>query len=269
MTNKFKSSWTVAPRSPSENWKRGVVFEFDMLPDEIDSFGIALIERFPGGLIYSLARSEGTNPKTAHLSPRLHGQITSSLLEAGRIANTAYAFFRQPWPEDNASGDIDRLLSYRDASVFCGHDSFRRIGRCLQISWWTGFSPLIRKRIQMNRNGQSTSCSFEFVQSAVMVNSIYDREDQEVTSFLAEVEKLLCAITSGDFASYDPCSDEVINSSRYNASQRRSAGIVRYAALRERTYFDFCHRQGRPPEVMGVRPELRAKLRAEAGLPID
>ncbi|WP_374367477.1 hypothetical protein [Dongia sp.] len=257
MNQRFKSTWMPVPRSDSERWKRGVIYEFAILPEEIDGFGIALEQRFPGSVIYpSRLRTEPT---------RLSG-FFHSLREAGQAANSASAHFRQPWPDDTASGDERRLVSYREELLGGGHDAFRRMGRCLHVSWWTGRTPILERRFKERRNNEMLDCEFYFIASSMKVNFIYDCDDPEVVLFLRDLEAFLLEITTCDFASYDPCTHEVINPKRRDASQRRSVGVVRHASLHDRIYFDYCHREGKPPEVMGPRPEIRAAFRREAGL---
>ena len=273
MTEKFKSNWKPIPRSEPDGWKRGIVFEITMMPEEIDTFGIGLKERFSNGLIYSSRIQppmQGIRRKidasSIYGDPNAKGKIFDSLLHAGRVTNKAQAFFRQPWPEEMAFGDEDSMMNYRERIVEANHEEFRRMGRCLAISWWTTAGLLSEHRFRERRDNEMLDCEFRFVASSLKVNFIYDCEDSEVVSFLGDVEAFLVEITTCDFASYDPCTQEVINPSRRNASQRRSAGVVRYASLHDRTYFDFCHRNGQPPEVMGPRPEVRAAFRKEAGL---
>jgi hypothetical protein len=272
MNERFKSTWMPVPRSDSERWKRGVVYEFAILPEEIDGFGTVLAQRFPGGVIYpSRLRTEPAwlskdDSLRTQDTPRMKSGLFHSLLEAGQAANSASAHFRQPWPRDTASGDEGRLVSYREELLNGGHDAFRRMGRCLHVSWWTGDTPLSERRFRERRGTESLDCEFHFIASSVNVNFIYDCEDPEIVSFLSDLEAFLLEYTTCDFASYDPCTHEVINPKRRDTSQRRSIGVVRYASLHDRIYFDYCHREGKPPEVMGPRPEIRAAFRREAGL---
>lgn len=272
MNQRFKSTWMPIPRSDSEHWKRGVIYEFAILPEEIDGFGVALEQRFPGGVIYPSrlrtepARLSKDNSLQMRDAPRVKGDLFRSLREAGQAANSASAHFRQPWPDDIASGDERRLVSYRKELLSGGRDAFRQMGRCLHVSWWTGRTPTLECRFKERRNNEILDCEFHFIASSVKVNFIYDCGDPEVVSFLSDLEAFLLEITKCDFASYDPCTHEVINPKRRDASQRRSVGVVRYASLHDRIYFDYCHREGKPPEVMGPRPEIRAAFRREAGL---
>lgn len=273
MAEKFKSTWKPVPRSEPDGWKRGIAFEVTMMPEEIDTFGVGLKERFSSGLIYSSriqppmqeVKSK-MDASSIYGDPNTKGKVFDSLLDAGRATNAAQAFFRQPWPEEMALGDEDSLMNYRERILEANHEAFRRMGRCLAISWWA--TPGLRSghRFRERRDNEVLDCEFHFVASSLKVNFIYDCEDPEAVSFSGDVEAFLLELTTCDFASYDPCTHEIINPNRRNTSQRRSTGVVRYASLHDRVYFDFCHQNGRPPEVMGPRPEVRVAYRKEAGL---
>jgi hypothetical protein len=272
MPEKFKSTWVPAPRSPTERWKQAVAYEIGMLPDEVDAFGNMLKCQFPGGIIYtspvyaSPARAIKLDPVEINRDLPPKGRCFSSLLEAGLATDRSYAFFRQPWPEELESGDEERMMNYRDSVGLGSHQDYRRMGRCFMISWHDRDIKLSSSRFRQRRDEGVVECEFRFITSAVTINLHYDDEDDEVVSFVHAVEDLLRQVTTCDFASYDPCTHEVINMARRDASQPRSIGVVRYASLNDRIYFGWCHRNGRPPEVMGPRPEVRAAFRREAGL---
>lgn len=274
MADKFKSSWKPVPRSEPDNWKRGIAYQIAMMPEEVDGFGVSLVRRFRNSIIYSsriqprIGESRKIDSSSIYGDPNATGKIFESLLDAGRATNKAQAYFRQPWPQEMELSDEDKIktMTYRDGILEGNHDTFRRMGRCLEISWSTGYKPTSDYLFREKRDTKILECEFSLVSSSVTVNFIYDCEDPETVLFLNDVEIFLLEITTCDFASYDPCTHEIINPKRRDASQRRSVGVVRYASLNDHVYFDFCHRNGKPPEVTGPRPEVRAAFRKEAGL---
>lgn len=273
MPDRFKSTWVPVPRSPTESWKQAVSYEVGMLPDELDDFGVALKRKFPGGIIYVAPMhpppkwESAAQPIQDNVEFSVKGKRFDSFMEAGLATNQAHALFRFPWPDEFETGDKDSMLNDREAIGRGSHQDYRRMGRCFQISWSgrnTEFSP---HRFREHRDsGETLDCEFRFITSSIKISIHYDAEDAEVVSFLHDVENVLLQNTTCDFASYDPCTHEIINPNRQDATQRRSLGMVRYASLNDHTYFGWCHRNGRPPEVMGPRPEVRAAFRREAGL---
>jgi len=269
MPNKFKTNWSPAPRSSTEKWKGGITLTFEMCIEEIDALGRKLLERFPGSLLYSkrINLSKDASPKSAYGGPFAHGNTGQSIRDLAQQTNSASVYFRYPWPEDFVAGSRDDLQSYQDKVSAGGRSDFRRIGRCLAISFSPTPPTILRHKLRQEVDGHVEWAEFSFVSSAVTVSIVYDPEDPEVEDFLGDLEHTVSEVTTSEFASYDPFTGRVINPARRYATQRRSAGIIRCAALHEQCYFGFCHRGGNPPEVMGVKPELRVAIRSEAGLP--
>jgi hypothetical protein len=269
MPNKFKTNWSLAPRSSAEKWKGGVTFTFEMRIEEIDALGQKLLECFPGSIFYSkrINLSKDTSPKSAHSGPFAHGTIGQSIRNLAQQTNSASVYFRHPWPEDYTSGSLDDLQNYQDQIAAGGRREFRRIGRCVAVSFSPTSATTFAHKLSREVDGRVEYANFSLISSSVTISAVHDREDPEVTAFLDDIEGTVCEVTTSDFASYDPFTRKVINPMRRDATQRRSAGIVRYVALNEAVYFGFCHRGNNPPELMGVRPELRSAIRAEAGLP--
>ncbi|MBK8160825.1 MAG: hypothetical protein IPK59_19370 [Rhodospirillaceae bacterium] len=263
---KFKADYFPAPRKSPQGWKRLRQLEVAMLEEEVDILSEKLLDRFPEGRMFSEKYHRG---KSASWIGTEGIQFASTLTAASRAGNTVQAVFRVPWPIDILSGDPIRLIGGVEVSQLENRAHFRQMGRCIAVSWQSQQQkPIIRVPVLKEQNGHQVDYSFDLVHTPLTINALFDAEDAEVTSFLDEVEKILLEMTTCDFASYDLYTHALINPKRHRSTDRRSAGVVRYAALHDNTYLGFCGPRGIVSEVMGVRPDIRAALRGEAGLTV-
>lgn len=238
-----------------------------MLFEEVDQFGKILLEKYPEGVFLSpwaYSHNEKRYPKSVLTYP--------NLVEAGNSRKTSHAYFRVPWPEDRALPEPIRLLGFYDTPDYPDPSLFRRLGRRIKISWpWESRKsrPTVMGPQKEKASNQERDHGYDLINSHLKISALFDNRDTDIIRFLDEIEQILLDITTCEFASYDPDSGAIINAKRQNKAQRYTAGVLRYAALQDRIYLGTLYKNGMPVELMGVRPEVRAAIRAEAGLPID
>lgn len=261
MVEKFKEDIPRIRAYAPERWVMLRNYQISMLFEEVEPFSKLLQEKFPDGVFLS-PESYGYNGKRYPNSVLTY----PSPVVAGEAHNRPYAYFRVPWLEDSDLPTPIRLLGFYDTPDYADPSLFRRLGRRIEISWPSrGMQPTILGRMKRKITDQG----FDLISSYLKISALFDSRDNDVIQFLGEIEQMLISLTTCDFASYDPYSGALINPNRRSSSNRFTTGVVRYAALHDRTYLGTCHKRGKPVEVMGVRPDLRAAIRIEAGLPVD
>lgn len=271
MNGKFRTDWEISLSGIRQRpWRRGVSLQFDILREEIDALGAMLLQHFPGSVIFPSEILDGDDE--SHVD-RIHGAAESpqpmlfrSLLEASEAGEECTAYFRFPWPEELASGDARQLAYDHHARKMVTHDDYRRFGRCLRISWPAESEPIADLTMLPPDGPEEEVHWFSYIKHSVEINSAYDLEDPEAVSFINEVEQLIVNMTSCDYATYDIWTHEIDKADCRDEEERRTAGVLRLASLRERTYLAFEQGCDRMSRLRGVRPEVRDAIRREAGL---
>lgn len=267
MAEKFKKDYPRIRAYAPERWVLLRYYQISMLFEEVEQFSKMLQQKYPDGLFLSpwaYNYNEKKYPQSVPTYP--------NLLAAGASRRTSHAYFRVPWPEDDALPKPIRILGFYDTPDNPDPFLFHRVGRRIEISWpWESrkSKPTITVAAKEKVDDEKTGGYVDFVNSYLKITALFDSRDPDIIQFLDEIEQMLIDMTTCDFATYDLYSGELINPKRQNKSQRYSASVIRYAALHDRTYLGTCQKCGKPTELMGVRPELRASIRAEVGLPID
>lgn len=260
----FRSNFVPIRRSPEHKWIGGVTFTVEVMHDDVNRFGEDLLQEFPNGLFFPTKYHHGERYWGEEENAKAPVEFASSLRAAGEAHNSAESYFRVPWPEDLASGDVKRLIGTDGSSFYEDREHMRLRGRLLRCGW--PYSELTKLHLKKTQLKVSHDCTIDLVGREFTVTVLYSKDDPEVLNFVRQVENLLLRFTSCDFASHDPCTGIIINENRRDASRRRTESVVRYASLNDRTYFGFCSKRGAECEVMGPRPEVRAAFRKEAGL---
>lgn len=234
-----------------------------MLFDEVEQFSQMLQQKYPGGVFLS-ADAYGYSGKQYPSSVATY----ASPLAAGAATNYGSAYFRVPWPEDDALPEPIRLLGFYDTPDNPDPFLFHRLGRRIEISWpkRPQSKPTITKLAKETPDDERTGGKIDLISSYLKITALFDSRDPDIIQFLDEIEQMLISMTTCEFATYDLYSGALINPKRRDKTQRFSAGVMRYAALHERTYLGTYDKPGRPIELMGVQPELRAAIRVAARL---
>ena len=266
-------AWTFKQDHPRirayapERWVLLRYYRIMMLFEEVEQFSKMLQQKYPDGVFLSpwaYSYNEKKYPQSVPTYP--------NLLAAGASRRTSHAYFRVPWPEDEGLPEPIRLLGLYDTPDTPDPILFRRLGRRIEISWpWESrrSKPTITVAAKEKPNDEKTGGYIDLINSYLKITVLFDSRDPDIIQFLDEIEHILIDMTTCDFATYDLYTGELINPKRQDKSQRYSAGVIRYAALHDRTFLGACHKPGKPPELKGVRPELRAAMRVEAGLNPD
>jgi hypothetical protein len=266
MAEKFKKDYPRIRAYAPERWVVLRYYHLMMLRDEVEQFSQMRQQKYPDGVFLS-ADAYGYSGKQYPSSVTTY----PSPLAAGAAKNHGSAYFRVPWPEDNALPEPIRRLGFYDTPDNPDPFLFHRLGRRIQISWPSErrkSKPTITVAAKETVDGEKTGGYVDLISSQLKISALFDSRDPDTIQFLNEIEQMLIDMTTCDFATYDLYSGVLINPKRHDKSQRYSAGVIRYAALHNRIYLGTFKKKGAPIELMGVKPELRAAIRAGAGLPI-
>jgi hypothetical protein len=265
--DKFKEDVPRTRQYAPERWVLLRNYQIKMLHEEVEPFSNMLQQKYPDGIFLSpraYEHRERKYPSSVQTYP--------SLLAAGASDKRTNAFFRVPWPEDDGLPDPIRLLGFYERPLIPDPSLFRRIGRRIEISWpWEGskLKPTRTATARVKSDDEKSGGEIEIMNTRLIIRVTFDSRDPDIVQFLNEIEQMLIDMTTSEYATYDMYTGALINAKRRRESQRYSAGVIRHAALHDRTYLDVYFKRDQVPQLIGVRPELRASIRAEAGLPIE
>jgi hypothetical protein len=264
---KFKEDHPRIRAYAPERWVLLRYYNIAMLLEEVEQFGRMLQQKYPDGVFLS--------PEAYGYSGKQYPSSVSTypdLFTAGATRRTSYAYFRVPWPEDEGLPEPIRLLGLYDTPDTPDPALFRRLGRRIKVSWpgeTRKFGPTLLGRWKEKDGVPKVDHDYDLMNSYLKITALFDSRDPDILQFLGEIEQMLLDMTTCEFAVYDASSGALINPSKRNKSQRYTDGVIRYAALHDQIYLGTCHKRGHPLELKGVKPEVRAAIRAEAGLGPD
>lgn len=263
---KFKEDVPRIRAYAPERWVLFRYYQIAMLFEEMEQLSTLLQQKYPKGVFLS-SRAYGYSGKKYPNSV----ETFLSPIAAGAAYNSGEAYFRVPWPEDEGLPEPIRLLGLYDIPGTPDPALFRRLGRRIKISWPSNsqFGPTVLGRWRDPDRAPQAEFNYDLMNSYLKISALFDSRDPDVLQFLDEIEQMLLDMTTSEFAVYDGLNGALINPGKRNKSQRYTDGVIRYAALHDRVYLGICSKRGQPVELKGVKPDVCAAIRTEAGLPIN